>query len=277
MGESGGGASGQPPVERRALAGELRLQRALHAGEGVHVLDLRLRPEPALAAKPRAHVGVHAQASLLHADVADPRILEDLLEHAEVGTRLGRRAHVGLAHDLDERHAGAIEVDGGHAGIPVVDRLARVLLHVDARDAHLDLAALVGLADDEDAAGGERAIELRDLVPLGQVGVEVVLAREHRALVHGAAERQRGAHGELHGVQVEHGEGAGQRQTHRAGVLVGRGPEVGGAVAERLGARAELDVHLQPHDHLVAVGGGRGRGGRGAHRCASSPSAASRA
>ena len=63
--------------------------------------------------------------------------------------------------------------------IPVVQRLARVLFHMNARD-----------PDGADAAaGGQRLVELGDLVALGQVRIEIVLAREDRRLVHGASQR----------------------------------------------------------------------------------------
>src|SRR5689334_1112817 len=74
---------------------------------------------------------------------------------------------------------------------------------------------------------------------------------------------------------VQHGERAGKREAHRAGVRVRRRAEVGGAVAEGLRSRLELHVHLEPDDHLVAVGDAGGRGG--GHRCASTPSARSSA
>src|SRR6185437_6494872 len=43
-------------VEQGALAPELRLECALDAREGIHVLDLGLRAEACLAARTRAHV-----------------------------------------------------------------------------------------------------------------------------------------------------------------------------------------------------------------------------
>ena len=58
------------------------------------------------------------------------------LSAAKVRVRLRRRfADVRLAHDLDERNAGAIQVDRRCAGKSIVNRLAGVFLHVHARDA----------------------------------------------------------------------------------------------------------------------------------------------
>src|SRR6185295_4846096 len=99
------------------------------------------------------------------------------------------------------------------------DRLAGILLHVNAEDAHASDAA----------AGGQRAIELRNLVALRQVGVEVVLARENRALVHGAAGGDGGADGQLDGAFVQNGQRARIAETDRADLRVRSGAERGRA------------------------------------------------
>ena len=113
---------------------------------------------------------------------------EDLAQAAEELAGLGRRAQVGLGHDLEQRHAAAIEIEvGAPIGISkaFVQGLARVLLEMRAGDAdpardpsHLVLDA---------AAGRNRPLVLGNLVALGQVGIEVVLAREDRDRVDLAA------------------------------------------------------------------------------------------
>ena len=89
-------------------------------------------------------------------------------------------------------------------------------------------------ADLDAPVGRERLVELRDLISLRQIGIEIVLAREDRRRVDRAAERERGAHRQLDGVLVEHRQRAGQRETHRAGVRVRRRAEIRGAAAEDL-------------------------------------------
>jgi hypothetical protein len=49
-----------------------------------------------------------------------------------VGHGLGGRAHVGLGDDLEQRRAGAVEVDAGHAVEVFVQALAGVFLQVGA-------------------------------------------------------------------------------------------------------------------------------------------------
>ena len=117
------------------LAADLVVDGALDVAEGVHVLDLDLGAEAARADAAHRDVGVAAEAAFLHVAVADLEVLQDRAQRAQVGAGLGRAAQVGLAHDLEQRHAGAVEVDQAAAAVRVVDVLAGVLLHVDAGQA----------------------------------------------------------------------------------------------------------------------------------------------
>jgi len=94
-----------------------------------------------------------------------------------VGHGLRRRAHVRLGHDLQQRRAGAVQVDARLADEILVQALARVFLQVRAHQAH----RLLFLAEVErDAAALHHGnLDLADLVALGQVGVEIILARKN--------------------------------------------------------------------------------------------------
>src|SRR5262249_56585049 len=146
--------------------------------KGVIVFNLALGADLARARRPHGHVGVAAEAAFLHVPVADLEVLEDGAQRPQVGARLGGAAQVGLAHDLEERDAAAVEVDQAATGVGVVNVLPGVLLHVDAGQAHTPRRAV-----DHDLEPAGRAHGLlvhADLVALRKVGVEVVLAREAR-------------------------------------------------------------------------------------------------
>jgi hypothetical protein len=91
----------------------------------------------------------------------------------ELAGLLGR-AQLGRGHHFDQRHARAVEVDV--RCLSDVRGLAGVLLEVNA----LQLHPLEPAADDhvEVTVLAQWLVELRDLVALGQVRIEVVLARE---------------------------------------------------------------------------------------------------
>ena len=158
------------------LARDLVLDRVLHEPERVDVLELGARAEPVLAAQADRHVRVAAQLALLHVGLGDVEPAHEPVQRAhELGGLLGA-GQLGRGDDLDERHARAVEIDvRDRADVGV---LARVLLEVDA----LQLHALDRAAEDqiEVAVLAQRLVVLRDLIALGQVGIEVVLAREPR-------------------------------------------------------------------------------------------------
>ena len=102
--------------------------------------------------------------------------------------------------------------------------------------------------DNKLAVADYRQIELADLVALGQVGIEIILAREHRA------RRDMGAGGEaepdraLHRALVQHRQHAGQSEAHRIRLRIRLRAERGRGAAEDLAIGRELRVHFQPDD-----------------------------
>ena len=117
------------------------------------------------------------------------------MQRLRILDRLGARAHVGLGDDLEQRRAGAVQVDAGPVAGEVerralrrgrvvfgsgdaVDRLAGVFFQVGA--CQVDAMELIADEELERAALHHRRLVLADLVALGQVGIEVVLAREDR-------------------------------------------------------------------------------------------------
>ena len=98
---------------------------------------------------------------------------------------------------------------------------------------------------------GNGLVELRDLVALGQVGIEVVFARKDGALAHLAVEGERGERGKLDSLGIEHRQRARQPQAHRADVGVGRRAKMIGATAEGLGSGEQLHVDFESDDGLV--------------------------
>ncbi len=105
----------------------------LHELERVQVLDLAARAER-LAGTAHRHVHVAAERTFLHVAVADADPAHQRMQGFGIGHRLGGRSHVRLGNDLQQRRAGAVQVDAGHAmEIPCSDlpasssRWARVM------------------------------------------------------------------------------------------------------------------------------------------------------
>ena len=107
------------------------------------------------------------------------------------------------------------------------------------------------------AAGRQRPIVLGDLIALGQVRIEVVLAREHRRRLHRAAERMRRPHRELDGALVQDRQRARQSQADRADVGVRRRSERRAAAAEDLAGGQQLAVDFKADNWLERRHSGR--------------------
>ena len=240
------------PVQQLDLPVDFVLDRFFEMTERVDVLHLRLGAERLLPTRAHRDVGVAAQAPLFHVAVVDAEPHQDVAQAREELGRLGGGAHVRLRHDLDERHAAPVVVDvGAPIGIEeaLMQRLARVFLHVDAGQSNPRDRSTDG--DVEASAERQRPLVLRDLVALGQVRVEVVLPREDRFALHGAAKRQGGLDGEVDGLTVEHRKRARKAEADRADLRIRQRAEGGAAAAEDLGAGPELGVYFEPDDGLV--------------------------
>jgi hypothetical protein len=170
------------------------------------------------------------------------------MERARVRNRLLRATQLWLGHNLEQRGAGAVEVDAGHARKRFVQGFAGILLQVGAGQAHHFLA------DAQLSALDDGHLVLADLVSLRQVRVEVVFAREDRAPVDRAVHRQAKTHGMLERGAVEHRQRAGQRKVYRRRLRIRRRAKVGGRAGKNLAPGEQVRVSLHADDDFPAHG-----------------------
>ena len=120
------------------LASDFVFERFADEAEGIDIFDFGLGAEFFLAARTHTDVGVAAQRAFFHVAVADGGVEDDFLQARQIFVGLVGRGDVGLADDLDQGNAGAVEVDGGFLvgiGEALVQALAGVFFEVDAGDA----------------------------------------------------------------------------------------------------------------------------------------------
>ena len=162
----------------------LEIDGSGHGVERVHVLDLNLGPEPFASHGPYRHVDVASHGPFRQVPVAHVEVPDEPSHLRSVGGDFPARSKVGLGHDLDERDARAVVV---RERVPrfaslrrEVRELAGVFFDVRAGDADTFGASAVFDGDDDVEVSALRdwLVELRDLVALGQVRVEVLLAIE---------------------------------------------------------------------------------------------------
>ena len=134
----------------------------------------------------------------------------------------------------------------------VVQALAGILLEMQALDADLaDLA--VGKVDLDFALAHDRVLVLRDLVAGRLVGIEVVLAVEHRAQVDLGVQPQPRAHRLLNAAGVDHRQHAGHGGVDQRDLGIGIGAERRRGAGEELGVGNHLGMNFEAqHDFPIA-------------------------
>src|SRR3954464_15701782 len=98
------------------------------------------------------------------------------------------------------------------------------------------------------------SVVLRDLVSFGEIGIEIILARENGGGMDTALERERGTDGQFDDVLVEDRKGTRKTETDWTDVRVRRSAKVRGTATKGLGSREQLYVHLETNHHLVRWG-----------------------
>ena len=99
-----------------------------------------------------------------------------------------------------------------------------------------------------------RQVELADLVAFGQIGIEIIFAREHRAGRDVCTDREAELDRAFHRPLVQYRQHAGQRDAHRVRLGVRFGTIGGGGTREYFSVGRKLGVHFQPDDDFPLHG-----------------------
>src|SRR5256886_7222143 len=221
-----------PVLQNFDLTPRLVFDRLTDETDRVDVLDFAARAERRIGLAHR-YVHVGAQVALLHIAIAGAEIAQDGTQLRDIGLGLLGRAHVRLRYDLHQRHARAIEVDERHAGMPVVQRLAGVLLEMQPLNPHSHALA-VRQIDENLALAHERRFVLADLVALREIGIKVVLAVEYRLQIDLRLEPEAGAHPLLDALFIDHRQHAGHGRADEGYARIGPAAEGGRCTGKEL-------------------------------------------
>ena len=254
--------NGTAALDHLDLAAGFILHRLGDEAHGIDVLDLAAGTQRLEAAGPAElviapdladrDIDVRPHRAFVHVAVAGAQIAHDGPQLLQEGRRLFATAHVRLGDDLHQRDAGAVQVDKAAVRVLVVQAFAGILLQMQAFDADLDGFAVLEV-DIDLALAHDGVLVLADLIALGQVGVEIVLAVEQRTQVDLGLEAQPGAHRLLDAFFVDHWQHAGETGIDERYLAVGLGAELGGGAREQLGLGCDLgmDFHAD-HDFPIA-------------------------
>src|SRR5271155_541384 len=107
-----------------------------------------------------------------------------------------------------------------------------------------------GEVDLDFALAHDGALVLGNLIALGQVGIEIVLAVEGRTEIDPGLEPEAGAHRLSHAFAVDDREHARHRRVDQRDMSVGLAAEFGRSAGEKLRARCHLGMDLETDDHF---------------------------
>ena len=194
------------------MPGNLVFQCFADKAERVHVFDFGFRAELLLPAWAHTDIGIAAQRAFLHVAVAHAGVKNDLLQPSQVFVGLVGSCNVRFADNLNQRHTAAVEINGGRitgAGKSLMQALARIFLKVNTGNSNSlelwgDGRPLPSSADIDlnKPMLGQRLVILRNLIPLGQVGIEVILPRKNRSFANLAIQCHRRQCGKLNRLPI---------------------------------------------------------------------------
>ena len=267
-----------------SLTADFVSQAVVKVLEGVHVLELGFGAQLSRATATQGNVAVATQRAFFHRAVGNANGQINLAKLLHKQTGFFGRTKIGLSYQLDKGRTCTVIVNQrmGSTGNTTfaaadVDHLARILFHMDTLNAHMGNVAVFGTGNVcgsgafsallarlqvgqidallsgsavnvqiQMAAHAEGNRALRGLEVLGHIGIHVVLAVEHRALLDIAVGGKASQHDRFDCRLVRHWQSTGQAETYRAGMRVGLSAKFELAATEHLGfERGELGVDFQ--------------------------------
>ena len=162
-------------------------------------------------------IGVAAERALLHVAGRDTDVAQDLAKGDQIVARFLRGAQIGLPDDLHQGHAGAVQIDQADLAadpIRAVNKPPGVFLDVDAGDPRPPRFP-AGLEIEQPLTQSGKIV-LGDLVALGEIWVEVILAVELAESRDLAVQREPGQDRGLDRRPVQHRKRPGKTR-HRPG------------------------------------------------------------
>ena len=164
-------------------------------------------------------VYVGAEIALLHVAIACAERNEDGAQLLHIGGCFRRRADIRARDDFHQGDARAVQIHISGGGVEVVDRLAGVLFEVETLDADGEGVAVFRFNIDLAFADDGR-FELRNLIALRQVGIEIVLPVATRDEIYLGIESEAGLHRLLHAEGVDHRKHARHGGVHQRNIGV---------------------------------------------------------
>ena len=227
----------------------LKLDGFLDSLERVQILNFDLDAESCASFRPDRNVRVAAKAPFLHVAITDAEVLQNLSEGSEVGTGFLWTSDIRFTDDLEQRHAGAIQVHQAGGAVRIMNVLTGVFLDVNAGQANSFLSSIDLDVDITTSAYGQ--FVLANLIALGQIGIKIVFTSKDARRCDRAVGSQACFDCKLNDLFVEHRQNSRKSGAYRAGVLIRFATELGRTTAEDLRLCEQLGVNFESNDRFV--------------------------
>ena len=165
------------------MTARLIINRLADKAHRVNVFDLAARAQ--LSARfANGDVYISAQITFFHITVTGAKRPDNAAKFFNVSRGFLRRTHIGLGNDFHQRDAAAIQIDIGFIRRKIVHGFPGVLLQMEPLNSDGDFVADIAVRINREnvnfAFAHNWEFELRNLISLRQVNIEVVLAVKTR-------------------------------------------------------------------------------------------------
>ena len=152
------------------------------------------------------------------------------MQPPQIGGGLFCASHIRIADNLNERHARPVQVHVTRRQMLIVNHFACIFLHVNPR--YADSLFFFVLFNIDISMFGKRLGILGNLIPFGEVRIEIVFPRKGAYLVNLTISRQCHFYCVLDDLPVQNGQDTGHTDAYGTGVGIGHGPKNSRAGAE---------------------------------------------
>ena len=133
-----------------------------------------------------------------------------------------------------------------------MDKLARILLHVNLMNSNLFNTALFRL-DFNIAVSANRQIELGNLIVLWVIRVKIIFPVKFAVSRDVTVRCKSDVNSIFQHLSVQYRKGARHTGADRTGMGIGRAPECSGTAAENLCPGCKLNMHLKSYDSFILL------------------------
>ena len=168
---------------------------------------------------------------------------------SEIISRLFGASDIGLSYNLQQRYAGAIEIDETGVAPQIVNVFASIFFHMDAGQSNAFGDPV--RSDIDVAVGADRELVLADLIAFRQIGIKVIFSRQTARASDFTVRRKSRPNREFHRFLVQNRQDAREPHAHRTSVLVRGLAELGRAAAEDFRFGQELGVNFETNHGFI--------------------------